>query len=83
MTYSVKEIYYTLQGEGANVGGPLSSADLQDAIFGRAMRKSEQLQSASSVTLNLWVLMALVVESLKSLMHSPTPFGENGGQRVV
>ena len=39
MTYAVKEIFYTLQGEGANTGRPRCSAASPAATCGRAARR--------------------------------------------
>ena len=39
MSFTVKELFYTLQGEGANTGRPRSFADSRDAICGRAARR--------------------------------------------
>ena len=45
MSYAVKEIFYTLQGEGANAGARRSSAALRGAISGR----DERLIAAAAI----------------------------------
>lgn len=46
MSYAVKEIYYTIQGEGAQSGRPAIFADLRVAIFGRNGKKIERRRPA-------------------------------------
>ncbi len=48
--YAVKEIFYTLQGEGANAGAPPSFAALPAAICGPAARRIAPPRPAASAT---------------------------------
>ena len=50
MTYAVKEIFYTLQGEGARPGGRRCSAALPAAICGPGARRTGPRRSARSAT---------------------------------
>ena len=50
MTYAVKEIFYTLQGEGSTPAGRRSSAASPAAICGPAASRTAARPSASSAT---------------------------------
>ena len=50
MSYAVKEIFHTLQGEGAQAGRPPSSAASPAATSGPAARRTARARSAGSAT---------------------------------
>lgn len=50
MTYSVKEIFYTLQGEGFHAGRPAIFAASLAAISGQGLKPTAPKPSATSAT---------------------------------
>ena len=64
MTYSVKEIFYTLQGEGRNAGRPAVFCRFQVAIFGLDGKWIAQKRFAHFVTLILLGPMELAEGNL-------------------
>jgi len=56
--YSIKEIYKTIQGEGAKRAEPQCLLDSQAVIYGLGVSSIDRLRSASFVIQISWAQMA-------------------------
>ena len=64
MSYAVKEIFYTLQGEGAQAGRAAVFCRFAGAISGRGARRTGLRRSASFAIRILWAWMDRAGENL-------------------
>lgn len=77
--YLVKEIFYSLQGEGAQTGRPAVFYDLLDVTYGMAEKKIDSRQFVVFAILILLVLMELMAENIHPQMiwqHAFKAFGQ-------
>ena len=65
MSYAVKEIFYTLQGEGGKPDGPLFFVVLPDAISGRGWSATAQPPNAA------FAIRILLARMVKTAANSP------------
>ena len=67
MAYAVKEIFYSLQGEGAHAGRPAIFCRFTGLIYGADKRNIALMLFVSSVIPILWVQMEMVEVVLRML----------------
>ncbi len=71
--YAVKEIFYTLQGEGANTGRAAIFCRLRAAICGRGAKPTAIARIANSAIQTSWAPMALAEGASKRRANWPKP----------